>query len=125
MTQDMDSSPLEREGTPVRDYLEAAVASHSHSPDVDSVVSGAIEHDRAIRHRDRAKPVDHFQHAGTSSAQLRSTIRGALHENKLKIAAPPTQSAKPHEVAPGAPKSWSLDARASWSELPQETRLAI
>ena len=125
MALDMDSSPLEREGTPIRDHIEAAVASHSSSPDVGSVVNGAVEHDRATRHRDRAKPVDHFQHSGLSSTQLRSTIRNSIHENKLKIAAGPTQSTKPHEVAAGPPKSWDLNAQAQWHDLPQEARLAI
>lgn len=114
-------------GSPtLRDTIEASVASHSPGPDVENIVSGAREqHTREIRNCDRERPRDHHQYEGDRKDQLRSTIRGAIHENKLKIAAGPTQSAKPHEVAAGPPKSWDLNAQARWPDLPQEARLAI
>ena len=67
MAQDMETDVDRSEGPPVRESVKAALASHTIRPDVGSIVNGAAEHDRAIRHRDRAKPVDHYQHDGDSS----------------------------------------------------------
>ena len=106
------------EGSSIRDTVKASYASHTPSPDVNSIVSGAVEHDRAVRHRDRAKPVDYHQHEGDSSARLRSQIRGSIHETSLKAAAGTSQPASKHEVPALAPASWDLNARAAWHEIP-------
>jgi hypothetical protein len=109
----------------LRDHVEAAVASHSPGPDIDNIVNGAVEHDRATRHRDRAKPVDYHQHEGEQADRRRSAIRSAIHENKLKIAAGPTQPARKHEAPAGAPASWGPTARADWDAVPEHVRLEI
>ena len=44
---DTESAVDRPEGPSVRDAVEAAYASHSPSPDLTSIVSGAVEHDRA------------------------------------------------------------------------------
>jgi hypothetical protein len=109
----------------VRDTVEAAYASHTPSPDIDSIVSGAVEHrDREVRTRDRASPRDSKEYEGDRSDRLRQTIRGAIHQKKLEAATGSTQPARKHEAQPGPPASWNLEAKAQWPELPQETRLA-
>ena len=110
----------------IRDHLEASYASHTPSPDIDSIVSGAVEQrDREVRTRDRAAPLDHHEYEGASKDRLRSTIRGAIHETKLKVATGPTQPLTKHEALAGPPPAWDLDAKAAWHELPEPVRLAV
>jgi hypothetical protein len=133
MALDMDSSPLEREGTPVRESVLAAKADvdgrYGTSPDTDSITSGAREeHAREIRNRNRAAatPRDRWQYEADSSAQRRDAIRRAGHESMLKAASGSAQPTKPHEtLTTGAPASWDLNAKAAWHEIPEPVRLAI
>ena len=71
----MSALDTETDSPTVRDHLEASYASHTPGgPDVDSIVSGAVEQDWEIqRTRDRAAPLDHHEYEGASKDRLRST----------------------------------------------------
>ena len=113
-------------GSPsLRDRVEAAVASHSPGPDLESITNGAVEQrDRELRHRDRHDEKGRIWE-GDRSDRLRDTICRSVHQEKLKAAAGPTQSPKTHQAPAGAPASWDLNAKAQWHDLPQEARLAV
>ena len=94
MAQDMESAVDRPEGPSVRESVVSAKGEvdgrHGTSPDVTSIVNGAVEHDRAVRHRERAKPVDYHQHEGAQAARLRGDIRSAYREESLKAVSGPS-----------------------------------
>lgn len=117
-------SDLETESGPsLRDHIESAVASHSSSPDVESVVNGAVEHrDREVREKARGNTA--LDREGRATETRRAQIREAVVAGKAKAATGSVAPPKPGEAPIGAPPTWSKDAAASWKDLPQEVRLA-
>lgn len=104
----------------LKDQIESSVASHNPSgPDIDSAVNGAVEERNvALRKRnEESTPADR-------SDRLRQSIRAAVAEAKRKAAQPQRPQTTGYEVPPGPPASWSAEAKARWSELPAETRMA-
>lgn len=112
-------------GNGLRDTIEAAVASHSSSPDIESVVSGAVEQRaREIRTRSKSDRPDSHQLEAEQSDKRRQAARDAVNEAKLKAAQGPRDPAKPASIPPGPPATWDKAAQAAWHDLPQEVRLA-
>lgn len=124
------STELADAGPSLRDQIESAVASHSSSPDIESVVNGAKEEQaRDIRTRGAAGPQpDRHQREATSVDNRRSTIRDAVNDARVKAArgpqSAPAQTAPGSAIPAGPPASWDKPAQALWHTLPQEVRMA-
>lgn len=130
---DVDTGFLQSPGPSIRDHIESAVAVHAKtSPDIESKVSGAVEHrDRDIRARDRERNPGARQWEGEASDKRRAAIRDAFAQEKQKVAkeavAPRAEQSPAGSVtlAPGAPSTWDSTAKAEWDQLSPATRLAI
>lgn len=127
---------LDNESTSLRDSVESAYASHSVSPDIESIVNGAKEeHTREVRSRNEALPADKHQREAADVDSRRSKIREALNDAKTKAAR--GESSSPAErtsavptgtsavdIPAGPPAAWDQRAKALWHQLPPEVRLA-
>ena len=129
-------SGLDTESVSLRDSLESAYASHSVSPDIESIVSGAKEEQtRELRSRNEALPADKHQREAADVDSRRSKIREALNEAKMKAARGESSSPAERTSAPsagisavdipaGPPAAWDKRAQALWHQLPPEVRVA-
>lgn len=130
------SNALERDNfdsndTGLRDSIEASIAQHSTSPDVDSIVNGAVE-ERNVELRSRN--LDRWGNEKVGKSEIRGgnpqdrrqqAIRAAFQSAKEKAAAPPGGTKASFEIEPGPPKTWDKTAQADWPNLSHATKQAI
>jgi hypothetical protein len=121
----------------IRSHVEAAVAHHAPSPDITSIVNGAVEeHGRNIRDRnDRERSAKEANGSVPDlknikpADRLRATIRAAVQDARAKVAnASPDQkflqSGPQKFIHNQPPASWSIEAKAAWPGLPEHVRLS-
>src|SRR5690242_8695170 len=102
----------------LRDAIEASYASHTPSPDIDSIVSNAREErSREISGRDRDKgPLPKPEYEARNAENRRAQLRAAFREESAKAAQGNPKPSPTATVAPGAPATWDQKAKQAFNE---------